>query len=181
MNRLILVFSLLLPLMAGAAEYKNVQLDKSSITFVSKQMSVPVEGVFKKFSAKVKINPAKAASGKAQIDIDLASIDAGSAEANDEVKGKSWFGVADYPTASFVSDSVKEFGAGKYEASGKMTIKGKTLTVQAPFTLKEDKGQLNVDGAFTLKRLDYGIGSGLWSDTSVVADEVQIKFHLLLQ
>jgi polyisoprenoid-binding protein YceI len=53
--------------------------------------------------------------------------------------------------------------------------------VRAPFTLKEDKGVLSVDGAFTLKRLDFGIGSGLWSDTSVVADEVQIKFHLLLK
>jgi len=172
---------LLLPLMAGAAEYKNVQLDKSSITFVSKQMSVPVEGAFKKFTAKVKINPAKAASGKAQIDIDLASIDAGSMEANDEVKGKNWFSVAEFPTASFVSDSVRVIAPGKLEAAGKLTIKGKTLPVLAPFTLIEDKGQLTVDGSFTMKRLDYAIGSGLWSDTSVVADEVQVKFHLLLK
>ena len=55
------------------------------------------------------------------------------------------------------------------------------MVVQAPFTLKEDKGLLIVKGAFTLKRLDYGIGSGLWSDTSVVADEVKIKFNLLLK
>jgi len=181
MNRLIMVVILLLPMMAGAGEYKNVQLDKSTITFVSKQMSVPVEGVFKKFTAKVTINPAKAASGKAQIDIDLASIDAGSTEANDEVKGKNWFSVAEFPTASFVSDSVKVLAPGKFEAAGKLTIKGKTMQVLAPFTLKEDKGQLIVDGSFTMKRLDYAIGSGLWSDTSVVADEVQVKFHLLLK
>jgi polyisoprenoid-binding protein YceI len=180
MKKLILLV-LLLPVFAYAAEYSHVQIDKSSITFVSKQMSVPVEGSFKKFSAKVRINPAKPETGTAQIDIDLASIDAGSAEANDEVKGKDWFSVAEFPTASFVSSSVKSLGAGKFEAAGKLTIKGKSMDVHAPFTLKEDKGLLVVDGVFAIKRLDYGIGSGLWGDVSVVADEVQIKFHLLLK
>jgi len=180
MKRLIAVISMLLPAIAFAAEYSKVQSD-SSITFISKQMSVPVAGVFKKFSANIRINPAKAETGMANIEIDLASIDAGSMEANDEVKGKSWFGVAEYPKASFVSTSVKTLGGGKYEAAGKMTIKGKTIEMHAPFTFKEDKGVLNVDGVFPLKRLDFGIGSGLWSDTSVVADEVQIKFHIVLK
>jgi len=180
MKRLIAVISILLPVIAFAADYSKVQPD-SSITFVSKQMSVPVAGVFKKFSANIRINPAKPETGTANIEIDLASIDAGSMEANDEVKGKSWFSVAEYPKASFVSSSVKALGGGKLEATGKMTIKGKTIEVRAPFTLKEDKGLLNIDGVFTLKRLDFGIGSGLWSDTSVVADEVQIKFHVVLK
>lgn len=181
MKYLILAFTLFFPFVANATDYSNVQLDKSSITFVSKQMSVPVEGVFKKFSAHMRINPAKPEAGMAHIEIDLASIDAGSAEANDEVKGKSWFSVAEYPKAEFVSSAVKSLGGGKFEAAGKMTIKGKTLEVRAPFMLKEDKGGVNIDGVFTLKRLDFGIGSGLWSDTSVVADEVQIKFHLMLK
>ena len=176
-----LVLSMLLPLGAQAAEYSKVQADKSTIIFVSKQMSVPVEGMFKKFTAQVRINPAKPEAGKAKIEIDLASIDAGGAEANDEVKGKSWFNVAEFPKAEFVSSSVKALGAGKFEVAGKMTIKGKSMDVRAPFTLKEEMGMLNIDGVFTLKRLEFGIGSGLWSDTSVVADEVQIKFHVVLK
>lgn len=179
MKRLLYVIALLLPVIAFAVEYSKVQPD-SSITFVSRQMSVPVAGVFKKFTANIRINPAKPETGTANIEIDLASIDAGSTEANDEVKGKNWFDVAEYPKASFVSNSVKALGGGKFEATGKMTIKGKTIEVRAPFTLTEDKG-LNIDGVFALKRLDFGIGSGLWSDTSVVADEVQIKFHIVLK
>ena len=181
MKRLIAVIFMLLPVIAFAADFSKVQLDNSSITFVSKQMSVPVAGVFKKFTANIRINPAKPETGMANIEIDLASIDAGSMEANDEVKGKSWFNVAEFPKANFVSSSVKALGGGKFEATGKMTIKGKAMEMHAPFTLKEDKGMLNIDGVFTLKRLDFGIGSGLWSDTSVVADEVQIKFHVLLK
>jgi polyisoprenoid-binding protein YceI len=181
MKKMIIAILLLAPFSISAVEYSKMQPDNSSISFVSRQMGVPVGGVFKKFSAKLRINPAKPEAGVAHLAIELASIDAGSVEANDEVKGKSWFNVAEFPTAEFVSSSVRTIGAGKFEAVGKMTIRGKSMEVRAPFTLKEDKGVLSVDGAFTLKRLDFGIGSGLWSDTSVVADEVQIKFHLLLK
>lgn len=181
MKNLFFVLSILLSMGSQAAEFSKVQADRSTITFVSKQMSVPVEGMFKKFTAHVRINPAKPEAGMAHIEIDLASIDAGGAEANDEVKSKSWFNVAEFPRAEFVSSSVKALGAGKFEAAGKMTIKGKSTEVRAPFTMKEEKGMLNIDGAFTLKRLEFGIGSGLWSDTSVVADEIQIKFHVVLK
>jgi len=181
MKHFFAVVCLLLPVPAHAAEYSHVQLDKSSIAFISTQMSVPVAGVFKKFSANIRINPSRPETGIAQIDIDLASIDAGSAEANDEVTGKNWFNVAEFPRAKFVSDSVKAVGGANFEATGKMTIKGKTMEMRAPFILKEDKGVLNIDGSFTLKRLEFGIGSGEWGDTSVVADEVQIKFHFVLK
>jgi hypothetical protein len=35
-------------------------------------------------------------------------------------------------------------------------------------------------GSFTLKRLDFRIGEGEWSDTSMVANDVQVKFKLAL-
>lgn len=165
----------------NSAELSAVQLDQSSIAFVSRQMSVPVEGAFKKFMARISLDPARPEAGRARIEIDLASLDAGSAEANDEVKGKSWFNTREFPQASFVSTAVRALGGSRFEAVGKMTIKGKTLETRAPFTLKQEKGILILDGAFPLKRLAYGIGSGAWSDTSVVADEVLVKFHFVLK
>ena len=181
MIRLLAILSLLASSFAYGAELSAVQLDKSSIAFVSRQMNVPVEGAFKKFTAQINIEPARPENGRARIEIDLASIDAGSTEANDEVKSKSWFNTREFPKASFVSSAVKALGDGRYEAIGKMTVKGKTLESRAPFTLKQEKGVLILDGAFPLKRLDYGIGSGVWSDTSVVADEVLVKFHFVLK
>lgn len=181
MNRLILVLLMALPLGLHAAEYGKLQADKSSLAFVSKQMSVAVDGVFRKFSASVKINPAKAESGKAVVEVDVGSIDAGGAEANEEVKDKSWFDVKTYPKATFELGAIKNLGGGKYEAAGKLALKGKTADLRVPFTMQEDKGVLVLDGGFVLKRLEYGIGSGSWSDTSVVADEVQIKFHFVVK
>lgn len=179
--RLLAILGLLASGLACGAERSAVQLDRSSIAFVSRQMNVPVAGAFKKFSAQISIDPAKPEAGRARIEIDLASIDAGSTEANDEVKGKSWFNTREFPTASFASSTVKPLGGGRYEAIGQMTIKGKTLESRASFTLTQEKGVRILDGAFPLKRLAYGIGSGAWSDTSVVADEVQVKFHFVLK
>ena len=34
-------------------------------------------------------------------------------------------------------------------------------------------------GALPIKRLAYNIGEGEWKDTSMVADDVTIKFHVV--
>ncbi len=181
MTRLYAALALLASGALHAAEFRAVQLDKSSISFVSKQMNVPVEGAFRKFTAQIALDPARPEAGRAHVEIDPAGIDTGNDEANEEVKGKNWFNVREFPTAAFTATSVKPLGGGRYEAAGKLTLKGKTVELRAPFTLRQEKGGLAMDGSFPLKRLDYGIGSGVWGDTSVVADEVLIKFHFVLK
>ncbi len=180
MMRLLTLLLLLTAGIAQGAEFGVLQAEKSSIAFISRQMNVPVEGVFKKFTAQIVLDPARPETGHARIEIDLASVDAGSAEANEEVKGKSWFNVRDFPMASFSSTAFRALGGGRFEISGKMNIKGRALEVRAPLTLRQEKDALVLDGSFPLKRMDYGIGSGIWSDTSVVADEVQVRFHFVL-
>jgi len=176
----LLVASLLTALPASGAEFTVLHPQQSSITFVSTQMGVPVEGSFRKFTARIAVDPARPETGTARIDIDLASIDTGIVEADEEVAGKKWFDTQNHPIASFTSSGVGQSGKGRYEALGKLTIKGKSLGIKAPFTLKQNADTLVIDGVFPLKRLDYGIGTGIWSDTDTVADEVRIRFHFTL-
>ncbi|MGE5489893.1 MAG: YceI family protein [Actinomycetota bacterium] len=164
---------------AHSAEFGQILADKSNLTFISKQMGVPVEGRFRKFNAALAFDPAKPAQANAKMDVDLSSIDAGSKDANDEVAGKSWFNVKLFPTASFVSTGVKPLGGDRYEVAGKLTIKGKSQDVVAPATFKQEGGNGVFDGGFVLKRLDFAIGEGPWSDVGTVANEVQIRFHLV--
>jgi polyisoprenoid-binding protein YceI len=170
----------LLATAAVAAELTQVSPEKSQITFVSKQMGVAVDGRFKKFDARMAVDPARPENGRAQFDIELASIDTGSSEADAEVKGKSWFNSAAFPKASFVSSQVRALGGGRYEALGKLTIKGTTRDVAAPFVIKTDAGGAWFDGGFTLNRLQFKIGEGAWADTSTVADEIQVKFKIFV-
>lgn len=161
---------------AQAAEFTQVASDKSQITFVSKQMNVPVDGRFKHFAAQVKFDPAKPEAGQARIEVDLASIDTGNSEADGEVKGKSWFNTSAFPKAVFTASSVKKLANGRFEARGPLSIKGISRDVVAVFAVRNEGAGAWFDGGFTLQRLPYKIGEGSWSDTSVVADDVQVKF-----
>jgi polyisoprenoid-binding protein YceI len=172
-----------LMLIAGyvrAVEFTQVDTKASVVTFFYKQMNVPLDGKFGKFSAQLAFDPAKLGKAQAKIDIDVASIDTGSAEANDEVMGKLWFNAKQYPSASFVSTGIKALGGNRYEATGALSIKGKTRNVATPVTFQPNGTGGIFEGTFAIKRLDYGIGEGEWADISTVADDVQIKFHLVV-
>lgn len=162
-----------------AADFNQVETAKSSIQFSYKQMGVNMAGRFKKFTANLKFDPAKPTAATVTLDVDLNSIDTGSAEGNGEVGGKLWFNTKVFPTAKFVSTSVKSLGGDKYEVLGKLSIKGKTLDVVAPTTIKVQGDIAQFDGAFTIKRNDFLIGEGIWSDTGTVANDVPVKFHIV--
>ena len=164
---------------AQAIDYSDVQADKSALTFTSRQMGVPVQGRFPKFISRIAFDPAKPDAARVEMSIDLASTDAGSKDANDEVVGKQWFNVKMFPAASFTSSAVKALGAGRYEVTGPLTIKGKAAPITAVFSFKVEGANGIFDGGFSLKRIDYAIGEGPWADPSTVANEVQINFHVV--
>ncbi|MBW7957061.1 MAG: cytochrome b/b6 domain-containing protein [Deltaproteobacteria bacterium] len=168
---------LLIAMLPDIAASVPIVKEDSRIDFISRQMGVPIKGGFGKFDADVVFDPADAAKSKAMITIYLDSIDAGSDEATVEIKRKSWFDTANHPRAEFRSTSVKETGPGRYVVSGVMAIKGREKQVSAPFTAKKAGDSWVFEGKFIIKRLDFGIGEGAWSDTGTVADEVEILFR----
>lgn len=171
---------LLVSSQAAALEFNTIQSAESSVAFGYSQMGVPLDGKFKQFTAQISFDPAKLDKAQARIAIALSSIDTGVAEADAEVAGKLWFNTPTYPSATFVASGLKALGGNRYEVAGKLTIKGRTLEIKAPLTFQATGTRGIFDGAFVIKRLDYAIGEGIWSDVSAVANEIQIKFHLVV-
>lgn len=165
---------------ATGLAFAQVDAAKSTITATSKQMNVPVEGKFKKFDAKVSFDPAKPAVGSAQLTVDVGSYDLGDDSYNEQVRGKEWFDAKTFPKATFVSSAIAPAGAGKFTVTGALTIKGKTQNVSFPMTVGQQGGVQTFDGALPISRLKFDIGTGEWKDTSTVADEVTIKFHIVV-
>jgi polyisoprenoid-binding protein YceI len=153
---------------------------QSEIVFVSKQMGVPVEGHFQKFSAKIAFNPNKLDQANMAFTVDMSSATLGVKETDAELPKADWFNTAKFAQATFQSTTVKSLGAGKYEVAGKLTIKGTAQAVTVPVTLTQSGVNTTATGAFTLKRLAFKIGDNEWSDTSMVADDVQVKFKFAL-
>lgn len=162
---------------ARAGSLTAIVAGRSAITFVVREMNVPVEGRFARFTVQLDFDPASPAGAKATIDIDAASIDAGNAEANDEVVGRDWLDVRQFPQARFEATSFRALGGNRYEVNGKLAIKGHTREVTAPFTLVPQAGGAVIDGAFTLQRADFALGERSWSDFDTVANEIQVRFH----
>ncbi len=164
---------------ANAAEFNTVVPERSTVAFSYKQMGVAMDGRFRKFSAQLNFDPAKPQAAQASLDVDIGSIDAGSADANGEVVGKQWFDAKAFPSARFVAKSIKAAGPGRYDVAGGLSIKGRSIEVNAPASFKQEGADGVFDGTFVIKRADFGIGNGPWADFDVVANEVQIKFHLV--
>ena len=113
-----------LPPAAQAQPVDAIDPARSEVTFVATQMGVPAQGGFKRFTARVQFDPARLSASKAQIEIELDSIDTGVAEVDTEVKRKAWFNTAQFPTATFVSTAVRSLGASRYEATGRADHQG---------------------------------------------------------
>lgn len=164
---------------AAFAQQKLVPA-QSEIAFVSKQMGVPVEGKFRKFDAQVAFDPKKPEAARIAFTVDLGSASLGSAESEAELVKPAWFNTPKFPQATFQSTAVKGLGGGKFEVAGKLTIKGNARDVLVPVALTQAAGTTTATGTFTLKRLEFKIGEGEWTDTSMVANDVQVKLRLAL-
>ena len=168
-----------LALVAGLAQADQKVLPaQSEIAFVSKQMGVPVEGKFKRWDAQLAFDPKKPDAGKVSFTIETGSASFGSAETDAEVPKPEWFGVAKFPKATFQSSAMKGLGGGKFEVTGQLNIKGNARNVVVPITLTQAGASTTASGQFTIKRLDFKIGEGDWADTSMVANDVVVKFKL---
>jgi polyisoprenoid-binding protein YceI len=178
MTRLALL--MLAPLLAGPVLAQQVLPAQSEIGFVSKQMGVPVEGRFKQWTAQIAFDPKKPEAGKLAFAIQTGSASFGAAETDGEVVKADWFNVAKFPQASFASSTIKALGGGRFEVRGKLAIKGATQDVVVPVAVTQAGAASTASGSFTIKRLDFKIGEGDWADTSMVANEVLVKFKLAL-
>ncbi len=163
---------------ASAVEYRQVQLDKSNIGFTYKQMGVGVDGQFRKFTPQLSFDPARPTASKVSMDIDLGSVDTGAAESDQEVAGRAWFNTKAFPTARFVSSSVKALGNNRYEVAGKLSIKGQSRDLVFPTSFAAAGKSGVFDGAFVIRRGDFLIGEGAWSKFDIVANDIQVKFRI---
>ena len=167
-----LLSALLLAAAILPAQAATLQADKSDLSFTFKQMGVPVDGKFKKFEAQLDFDPKKPETGKIAFTVDLGSVSLGDASFDAELAKTPWFDTKRNGKATFVSSGIKAAGPGKYDVAGKLTIKGAVRDIVVPITLNGGVAS----GALPIKRLDFKIGDGEWADTSVVANDVTVKF-----
>src|SRR5665213_4635883 len=126
--------SVALAVVAGAAAAPGLDAAKSTLIVTFTQEKVPVDAPFKHFNGRIDYDPALSNTSKAALEVTTGSLDLGSEDYNAEVRKKDWLDSATYPTASFISTTIKPGAAGHFDATGVLTLKGTTqpLTVPVP-------------------------------------------------
>jgi polyisoprenoid-binding protein YceI len=155
-----------------------VDLSQSTIVATFKQQQAPVEAAFKKFSGSIVYDAAKPAATVATLSVDMNSLDIGDADTEAEVRKPAWFDSARYPQANFRATTITPGANGHFDASGPLTIKGKTQTVTVSVTVQHTGRANAFDGSFDLSRKAFGIGDPSWE--GALDDTVRVHFHLLV-
>jgi polyisoprenoid-binding protein YceI len=143
-------------------------------------MGVPIDGQFRSFDAQVQFDPKAPQKGHFVIDVDLTSVKLPTSDAMEEVVKPAWFNSAHFPHAQFVSSTIRPIDKTHYEIAGHLTIKGLSQDVVVPVAITQSGNVTTAAGEIALRRLAFAIGDGEWKDTSVVADNVEVKFRLAL-
>lgn len=155
----------------------------SRLEFTATQAGGAFDGAFRRFRADITFDPADLDGSRFRVDIETASAETGEKDRDRTLAGSDFFAVERWPLARFEADRFIKLGVGRFEARGKLTIRDTTREVRLPFGFLPSAGDARAEmtGATTIRRLDFGVGGGEWIDTTLVGDEVRIKFVLRLQ
>ena len=176
-----LAAALLLAAALPCAGQQRLLLAQSEIVFTIRESGVPVEGRFRKFDAQLAFDPRKPEASKVALAIDLMSASIGDGETEAELAKPDWFDTRSFARATFQSSAVRALGLGRFDVAGRLSIKGASREIVVPVALAQTGGVSTASGSFMVKRLDFKIGDGDWKDTSLVANEVQVRFNLAVQ
>ena len=156
----------------------------SEVDFSVKHLGISnVHGRFGKVDATIAYDGQDITKSTVNATIDVAGLDTGQTPRDNHLKTDSFFDVAKYATATFVSTSVAKGGSG-LQISGNLTVHGVTKPVVldvsgagTPITSPMDKKQhLGFEATTTIHRLDFGVGTSF--PDAVVTDEVKLTIEL---
>ena len=74
---------------------------------------------------------------------------------------------------------INALGGGRFQAKGRLELKGTAHELVVPVTLVQSGPQSTATGEFVVKRLEFKIGENEWTDVSLVADDVRVRFKLV--
>lgn len=190
MKKSLMILALMLGLGAALpcrAQTYSIDAKHSAVNFSIKHMAIStVRGRFAVQSGEIVYDAAHAEKDSVTAVIDVAAVDTGVAQRDTHLRSKDFFETETYPTATFVSTSVKKGAAGLI-VEGNLTLHG----VTKPVTLLLDEPSKEITGmdgkphrgfsaTTTLHRADFGLtwNGTLKSGDKVLGDDVPMAFDI---
>ena len=160
-----------------AADY--VQQSGSTLAFAGKYQGEVFTGRFPAFTTRLAFDPARLDAARLDVTIPLAGAKSGNSDRDSTLQGKDFFNVAQYAQARYSANGFRALGNNQYAADGTLELHGASKPVTLTFTWTPGAKPV-LSGRATVKRLDFGVGGGDWSDTATIPDEVAISTRVVL-
>lgn len=174
------MFLLLSLLVAGTAQAAHYQAGPgSTLGFVGSFQGEDFEGQFKRFTVRLRFDPAALASSELDVVVELASAGVGQGDGDELLRGAAFFDTARQPQARFKARKFRALGGARFAADGELSLRGVRKPVTLVFAWTPGPRPV-LAGSAAVKRLDFGIGAGEWADTGELANEVRVRTRLVL-
>jgi polyisoprenoid-binding protein YceI len=165
------------PAVAAATAWRV--LPGSTLGFTATYQGEDFEGRFARFTPSIVFDPAHPESGRFDVAIQLASADTRNEERDEMLRGEGFFNSGKTPAARYRASRFRALGGGRFVAEGQLSLNGITRPVALAFSWSGGPRPV-LAGTATLKRLEFGVGTGEWTDTELLPDTVRVKTRLLL-
>lgn len=131
-------------------------------------------------NGSIELDNAKIQNSKVSVTIKVSDMVTGIPALDEHLKGKLFFDVEKYPTATFVSDKIEVTGNNSAKVQGKLTVHGvtKPITLSIKLNKKDvnpisNKLTMGLSGTAELKRSDFNINTLL----PALGDEVKLSIE----
>jgi polyisoprenoid-binding protein YceI len=186
------VLALLAALAAGpaapdaraAASSWTVDPAHSQLTFHPRLAGGEFTGRFERFEATIRFDPVDLEHSSLLVVVDLLGARTGDTDRDAALQGSDFFQTTRWPKGTFTSTGIKSLGGGRYEATGKLTLRDVTRDVRVQFRFDSPApagGAARMIGSSKVRRLEFGVGQGDWRSTEWLDDAVRIEFDLALR
>ena len=162
---------------AAASDYRT--LTGSTLGFTATYQGEQFNGRFARFSPQIRFDPAHLGDSRFDVGIELASANSQNAERDDMLRGSEFFNTRKFAQAHYSATKFHALGNRRFVADGMLSLNGRSRPVALTFTLSEGAKPV-LSGQARLNRLDFGVGSGDWTDTELLPNAVTVTTRLLL-
>jgi polyisoprenoid-binding protein YceI len=161
----------------------------TQIEFVARHMMITkVHGQFEKFSGEVNLDENNPSNTTVDIQIEMSSVNTRDSKRDDHLRSADFFNVAEYPTMTFKSKTIKTVDGEQAVLVGDLTIKGVTHEVKMDTEFvgkaKNPWGKMvyGFTGKTRINRKDWGLTWNMALETGgvLVGDEIDISIEIEL-
>ncbi|MEQ9303709.1 MAG: YceI family protein [Marinoscillum sp.] len=172
----------------GTKTTYTVDTEASSVSWVGKKVTGQHNGVVELKSGSFVFSEGQLVGGSFAVDMtsievqDLTGEYKGKLEGH--LKSDDFFGSNNFPTSNFTITKVKANGAGKYDVTGDLTIKGKTEKITFPAQLVEANGKVTGVASLIIDRSKFDVkyGSGSFFDDlgdKTIYDDFELTVNIV--